>query len=194
MKETNPEAPMTKLLPDGTYVELKAGCDEVYTLAPAGSRGTIRFAETDEYGFDKVYIEWDQEHWRFNGEPDGWTYASHFKPVSPVEPVEDAKEAPDGPDLMFSSDAEVSAENYTREHIWDEEHMEDYIDSMMHSFDQAAESDGFVLITMRRVEDSDQGPMIVYEISRGSALPDLFDIPPSMILSFIGEQMRHRGQ
>lgn len=182
---------MTNQLPEGTYVELKDGCDEVYVLAWAGSRGTITAHDTDEHGFDRVYIEWDKDHWRYNGELDGWTFASHFEPVDPVDTA--PKELPKGPDLMEAPE-DPEAMMMGAPPVWEGEHMETYIDSMMHSFDRAAESDGFVLITMKRGENEEMGPTITYEISRGSALPDLSDIPGSMILSFIGEQMRYRGQ
>src|SRR5574338_1211558 len=65
----------------GTKVELRPEMAGVYAKATAGSVGTITGVKEDE-GFDMVYIEWDKTHWRYNGEPDGWTFESHFVPTS----------------------------------------------------------------------------------------------------------------
>lgn len=81
MKEVNNQPSGTHMnkIPVDAKVELLPGRDEVYLFAQAGSRGTVRNTKVDEMGFPLVYIEWDRDHWKYNGEPDGWTFESHFQ-------------------------------------------------------------------------------------------------------------------
>lgn len=61
-------------------VKLKSqGEDSVYEKAMAGSVGTIRSLDFDNVDFPMVYIEWDKNHWAYNGEGDMWTYENHFE-------------------------------------------------------------------------------------------------------------------
>ncbi len=168
---------MSNEFPDGSYVELLPGCEEVYTAAVAGSRGWIRARKDDDYEYGKVYVEWDKEHWRFNGEPDGWTFASHFRL------------APEEPDLMGLSVLSDPAELIDRE-----EEMEQYIDAIASGFDQAAESDGFYLITMKRIYDDELGMEIVFlETHRGAADSNLDMVSEADILRFVEERKRQQG-
>lgn len=68
-------------------VKLKSdGQDYPYKWAGAGSEGWVRRLDTDNVGFPVVYIEWDKDHWAFNGEPDQWTLEDHFDPVEEIMP------------------------------------------------------------------------------------------------------------
>jgi hypothetical protein len=49
-----------------------------------------------------VYIEWDKDHWAYNGEPDRWAFESHF------DPVED-KKMPDSSDFTPEDWADYQA-------------------------------------------------------------------------------------
>lgn len=63
-------------------VKLKGdGQDAPYSYAAAGSEGWIRRLDFDGVGYPIVYIEWDKDHWAFNGEPNQWTLEDHFEPV-----------------------------------------------------------------------------------------------------------------
>ncbi len=168
---------------EGTVVELLPGREEVYQRALAGSRGTIRASKLDDYGFEKVYIEWDKDHWRYNEEPDGWTFASHFKEAEGIDLHED---------LTGVDDYEVPL-------IIPEEGQGDqigeYLDSMMEAFDKASESDGFYLITMRREIDSDSGQeVIMIDVLRGAADAELDGILDADLFRFVEQEMRRRNQ
>src|SRR3954463_12981755 len=80
------ECDETDLPPIGAKVELLPGCEDVYSRAVSASQGVVRKRQFDEAGFPLVYIEWDKEHWRFNEEEDGWTFASHFKVIGEADP------------------------------------------------------------------------------------------------------------
>jgi hypothetical protein len=59
----------------------KEGQDALYEFAAAGSEGWVRDATHDKYGYPTVFIEWDRDHWTYNGEPDRWALEAHFDPV-----------------------------------------------------------------------------------------------------------------
>ena len=73
-------------LQKGMKVELVPGAETVYPRALAGMQGIVRGTKDDDFGFPQAFIEWDKNHWRYNGEQDGWTFASHFRPVENEEP------------------------------------------------------------------------------------------------------------
>lgn len=57
------------------------GEDSLYSLAAAGSEGWVRAQKYDPLGYPLVQIEWDRNHWTYNGEADKWTFESHFDPI-----------------------------------------------------------------------------------------------------------------
>lgn len=138
----------------GAKVELLPGRDEVYRYAVSGSRGIVTKQKIDDYGFPMIYIEWDKDHWRFNGEPDGWTFASHFQVIEDPEPEEEFDyEFEDLGDLLEDiTSAHGSKLGDVCPHCGGihTEEQEKYIDAMMSAFDEAADSEGFILLTIKR--------------------------------------------
>lgn len=62
-------------------VRLKGeGQDDLYVAACAGSEGWVR-KHSEDHGFPMVYVEWDKDHWAYNGEPDRWAFEAHFDPI-----------------------------------------------------------------------------------------------------------------
>src|SRR5215210_1854477 len=55
--------------------------DALYPLALHGMEGWIRKRNRDNLGYPMVYIEWDKDHWAYNGEGDEWTMEAHFEAV-----------------------------------------------------------------------------------------------------------------
>lgn len=66
-------------IPIDARVRLIDGVDYLYPVATARSEGFIRKRKFDAYGFPMIWIEWDKEHWGYNGESDGWTFEGHFE-------------------------------------------------------------------------------------------------------------------
>jgi hypothetical protein len=63
-------------------VRLKSdGQDALYQRAYAGSEGWARKHKKDEFGYPMIYVEWDKNHWAYNGEKDRWALEAHFDPV-----------------------------------------------------------------------------------------------------------------
>jgi hypothetical protein len=54
-------------------------------LSTIGNEGVIKQVAHDQWGYPKVLIEWDRNHWTYNGAPDGWTFEDHFDIVEPKE-------------------------------------------------------------------------------------------------------------
>lgn len=139
---------MTKL-PLHSRVALKDGADNVYVYALAGTEGWVRGHKVDDEGFDLVKIEWDKTHWRFNGQPDGWTFASHFYVVGPPSPPEHKEEEKE--DDMKLPEMPAS-----------EDEMDEYMDTLTEAMDAASESEGFVVFTIRRVPNPDNPSEIMF--------------------------------
>ena len=109
----------------GVTVELLPGFDEVYRAATAGSRGSIKGIKEDDMGFLLVNIEWDKGHWTYAGQNDGWTFANHFAVVVENE-------------LICGSDEDPQAKDQ-------------YTEAIMDAFDEASESQGFLLVALKEV-------------------------------------------
>src|SRR5690349_24834514 len=63
-------------------VRLKSnGEDALYAFACAGSEGWVRKLDHDSMGYPMVFIEWDKDHWAYNGEPDKWAFEAHFDKI-----------------------------------------------------------------------------------------------------------------
>lgn len=159
----------------GQRVELAPGMEEVYPKAAAGMRGTIRGFTEDEYNFDRCYVEWDREHWRYNGEADLWAYPSHFRPAQV-----------DGDhDLLGAEEQDIP----TVPNISDEDLEEEYIDQIMTACDRASEANGFYLVTMKRDEEN----RIQLEIISAANDDELRSLSGADVFQFVEREMRQRG-
>lgn len=105
----------------GHRIELLAEMQHLYEDAIAGSRGWAKDVKTDHLGFPLVFVEWDRDHWKYTGQEDGWTFQSHFRITGYKELDEVTKEI----------------------------EREDYLDTIMHAADVAADSDGFLILTLK---------------------------------------------
>jgi hypothetical protein len=65
------------------------GVDNIYAKAYAGSEGWIRDQRHDDLGYPIVFIEWDKNHWTYNGEADKWTLEAHFDPIEESKMAEE---------------------------------------------------------------------------------------------------------
>jgi hypothetical protein len=70
-----------------TRVRLREGVDPgIYNgYSRVGNEGWIRKRKRDKYGYPQVLIEWDKDHWAYNGQEDGWTWEGHFDSVEETE-------------------------------------------------------------------------------------------------------------
>lgn len=165
-------------IPVDSRVVLRGSMEIVYPLAWAGSEGWVREVRWDEDDFEQVWIQWDREHWRYSGEQDRWTFASHFRVID--------GEAPNRPYA-----AEVKEEEQTRElpaepegesqpcpdcggYHDDDPEWQDYFDTLNRAFESAADTDNFALITIASPpEDPNGAPvpiLFMHTLKDGDAL------------------------
>jgi hypothetical protein len=73
--------------PVNTRVKLRDGVDpSLYGgFSRVGNEGWIRKRKRDKYGYPQVLIEWDKDHWAYNGQQDGWTWEGQFQAVEEKE-------------------------------------------------------------------------------------------------------------
>lgn len=136
-------------------VALKDGKDQVYVYALAGTEGWVRGTKEDSDGFPLFKIEWDKEHWRYNGQPDGWTFAEHFKVIGPPDPraVDDEEDE----DEEVDEDVEMQDDPVSKE-----EALEAYMETLSEAFDAASEAEGFVVFTIRRVPNPEKPEEVAF--------------------------------
>lgn len=134
-------------------VALVDGADDVYAFALAGTEGWVREVKVDEYGFDMIRVEWDKDHWRYNGQPDGWTFESHFKQVGDPQPpeIEEFEEEDIEPgDITFTEPAASEAQ------------IEQYIEMLSEAMDAASDSEAFFMIAVRRIPNPDNPQELMF--------------------------------
>lgn len=137
---------MSDCIETGTRVELLPKKDGVYEFAQSGSQGVV--ADTrDEDGFSMVFIEWDKDHWRYTGEPDCWTFESHFAPVEDRIEIFDVME---NPEEFLDKVYERALDSAT-----DADLAESFVDRLSEALNGLAEGDGFLVISTRMEPDPD---------------------------------------
>lgn len=155
-------------IPDNTRVRLKPGdFSEFYGgQATIGSEGVITRHQSDKFGLPMVYIEWDKDHWAWNGALDQWTMPDHFEIVEEAKPEMDNKEktekvhqlATDFADALMSVVAGPSTEpespSFTEE---DSGAATERDIAIQNAIEALKESEAFVLVGMKR-ESHPQAP------------------------------------
>lgn len=73
--------PVPQLFPDNARVRLRDGVNPNFYegFGLPGNEGWVREHKAEKYGYQQVFIEWDKNHWAYNGAPDGWTWEGHFE-------------------------------------------------------------------------------------------------------------------
>lgn len=136
----------------GAKVRLLPNFDEVYQLAYVGSLATIKDFMIDEYGYPKVWVEWDQDDWRFNNEPDQWTYPEHFEVIRPPVSIEQ---------MARNVVREISepCPHCGESHPQDPE-IAKYMDTITEAFDDASGSEAFLLVAITQVDAGDYDELV----------------------------------
>jgi hypothetical protein len=144
-------------IPVGSRVSLKDGMERVYTFAVAGTEGWVRERKEDSDGFPLVRIEWDKEHWRYNGQPDGWTFEDHFRLIDVPAPTPEVEPEP----------AEgLLAQLQPDERAWGA--VDGYVDDLSDAMDAASEGEGFFMIVIRQRQNDKDPNEVMY-------FPTIFD-------------------
>jgi hypothetical protein len=165
----------------GQRVELLPDYDQVYKKAVGGAQGYVRDKERDEDGFDTVRIEWDKEHPRYTGQPDGWSFEHHFVPVYETtifNAVEDPK-------ILAKRMIEKAQEQLGEEDA--EKATEQYIEQLNAVVNLLAESDGFILIATKQIPHPEEpGKQVMVPVVRGAYLNE-------MVMTLLEAQLTQMG-
>lgn len=152
-------------IPIGSRVALRNGVDDVYLYALVGSEGWVREAKVDDDGFELVYVQWDEDHWRFNNQPNGWTFASHFdikelpkeeipeEPKEVIEPVSVNEMEVDLPAFLAQLTAPKDGE---------EDPMDEYMEELTDAMDAASASEGFLMLTIKRIPNPENPNEVMF--------------------------------
>lgn len=162
----------------GQRVELLPGREELYKKALPGMRGTVQGLNTDADGFEFVYIEWDKDHWRYNGESDGWTYASHFRPAGLDLDHE----------LLGAEEQDIPTVIPILTEAEEDQEAEQYLEVLMTACDRAAESEGFYFVTLKR----DEHNHIQLEVLSAALDDEMRSISGADVFQFVEREMRRR--
>lgn len=161
----------------GQRVRLKDGRDEPYKWATVGSEAIVKRIEKDDLGYPMAYIEWDKDHWTYNGEEDRWVFQSHFDPVgdppmdeSGMTPEDQAQFVKTLKSLGVKFDATTAAEPESSEPTPDEQ-AEEYTKYVELAARSLAESESFMTIAIQKIEE-DGVPMLVPQIVHFSRSPE----------------------
>lgn len=104
-----------------------------------------------------VYVEWDQEHWTYNGEKDQWTFEDHFEPVEEdmAEKKEEQAEALRAFAKAFGVDLDGSSEEVKSEPEEPSNEESDgypdserYLKTLEAAMAAAKNAQGFLIITL----------------------------------------------
>lgn len=154
----------------GDRVSLRGQYEVVYQAAYAGSEGWVRDTKVDDDGFEMVYVEWDKNHWRYAGEIDIWTFASHFRVIPEPAPLPSAKEPeqaqPVGdehevgyPEIDPPESEHPLCPDCGHHHPEaDDARWRDYFTALNEGAEKAADADNFILIT---IAPTDMDPNLV---------------------------------
>lgn len=150
------------MLRKGQTVRLKDGCDDVYEWAPVGSQGRVKEVNYDSLGYPMAFVEWDKDHWAYNGEKDGWAFQSHFEPVGESmaenDEIEDkiAGLSPEDATKLFAVLKSMGLIDDISDDIEEgdpePEDTEAYHQLVTSAAAEAEESDAFITMVIKRVE------------------------------------------
>lgn len=56
-----------------------------------GNEAWVRDIKYDQWGLPIIQIEWDKNHWTYNGAPDGWTFPDHFDKIETANDLPESK-------------------------------------------------------------------------------------------------------
>lgn len=137
-------------IPVNAIVELTDEAEGLYQKASSPARAIVKQNQVDEYGYHKIYIEWDRDHWRHNGESDKWAYASHFEIVRIPAFQEDEEEYPFEEQFITEEEAKLQSAIESAAVI-------------------ASDGEGFMLISLERDQKGELYPTIVIGSSSDEA-------------------------
>lgn len=139
--------------PLNSRVKLKDNIDpDLYrSMSRTGNEGWVRKHRKDKYDFPQVYIEWDKEHWAYNGTEDGWTWEDHFEGINMPDKQESTEDFGKMVEMMRSFLDRVDNGEDPQSEKTDEQERNMHHEEAQN---QLADSESFILITTHHVPDN----------------------------------------
>jgi len=164
-----------QLFKTGQRVRLKSeGQDNLYAWAFPGSEGWVRDAQLDDMGYPMIYVEWDKNHWTYNGEANRWTFESHFELVE--ENMEE-KKPEEFDDLLKQFQEFLIAKKKADEPEPEPargDSLSEYKERLGRAIEVAKAADSFLIITVtREYPDGPEGiPLLVPDVVNSYQSPE----------------------
>lgn len=152
--------------PDDRRVRLRGSRTDVYDLAKANAEGWVRAHNFDPVGkFPMILVEWDTDHWTYNGQGNMWTFEDHFELVNEDKMKNDdelrqalkviaehyAKEDDPGPteaEIEDDLDLEIEERQEPSESGFLPATNEQYISTLRQALQASKDADSFILIAV----------------------------------------------
>lgn len=143
-------------------VRLRDGVDPNFYggMSVTGGEGWIRkLTREEKFGFPKVYIEWDKDHWAYNGAQDTWTWEGHFETAGEIMAEDNEyeeflawKEFKKQQKNPPSQDIESSKESFDEEILGMIENKEDlgFLTTLEKAMNGLTEAEAFVVVAVQR--------------------------------------------
>jgi hypothetical protein len=190
-----------KQFPIGTRVRLRDGVDpSLYNgFSRVGNEGTVVKRKFDKYKYPQVYIEFDKNHWAYNGTEDGWTWQGHWEAVEENDMADEQKNNqesledtvrgitesfvkalfgamnPGGQSkLPLSDDIPDTADDSNK---WE--------DLVTEASESIAKSPAYLLIALEYAETPNAPPMIVPRVFHGALEPEYALIVQSQLAHIV---------
>lgn len=168
-----------------TRVRLREGVDPAFFngYSRVGNEGWIRRRKRDRYGYPEVLVEWDRDHWAYNGQPDCWTMEGQFEAAEEnmSEKAPDPNESRDDQirDItekfvraLFGT-LGVGEETPPREAPQEEEDDSDKWDALAVSASEAVQAaPAYIVIALEHLQHEDAPPMIIPRVFYAAQTPE----------------------
>jgi hypothetical protein len=147
--------------PLGSRIRLKDGVHPGFYggFGLPGNEGIVKGTDREQFGYPRVYVEWDKNHWAYNGAPNGWTWQDHFELIEGSDMSQ--KDEVDYEALLreFTERLGMASKREPEEEIPEDDSSEEAVfdDTLEKAFEDAATSKAFVVVTLNE-EDMEEGP------------------------------------
>lgn len=173
-----------------TRVKLRGDVDPSFYngFSRTGNEGWIRKRKRDRYGYPQVFIQWDKNHWAYNGQEDAWTWEGQFEAVeenvmaeTPEEPSNTEEQIRDITENFVSSifsalgQQQASISEEPEQSAEDNNQAEEAAqwESLVNEASEAiVNSPGYLVIALEYAKAPESPPMILPRVFQASIKPD----------------------
>lgn len=143
---------------EGERVKLRGDVHPVFYqgYGCVGNEGWVKARRLDNFGYPQIFVQWDSDHWSWNGTPDMWTWEGHFDKVDEsMSEEEDRSLAKDLIEFLQTRVREpesTPAPKNELERAQDESRLGDYKKSLAEAMEAASRGEAFAIVTVVRRE------------------------------------------